>query len=192
MSYYREQLETYLKEIRLEPCRVLDVGGGEKRLQGRVKNIELCDYLVFDNNAEFNPDIFADINYYFKELHPEKRFDVVFCLEVMEYVFDPVTVHRNIFNFLKDAGVAYISYPTIYPLHNPPGIDYLRYSKNAIEKLLAEVGFQTWEITPRVATEGALFLQKFYTSEGMHPMKNTDEIYHIGYLVKCFKKGANL
>lgn len=113
--------------------------------------------------------------------------DVVLCFEVMEYVWSPLQAHKNINTLLKDSGVAYISYPTIYPLHNPPGIDYLRYSKNAIEKLLTEAGFSSWEITRRVATQGARDLGNFYLNEGMRPMRNTDQIYDIGYMVKAYK-----
>lgn len=150
-----------------------------------MRNWKVNRYYVLDNDAQYKPDFFADLNFDFT-FKPGK-FDIVFCLEVMEYIFNPVQAHLNIFHLVEQGGVAYISYPTIYPLHNPPKIDYLRYSKNAIEKLLAEAGFYTWEIIPRIATEGVNSLADFYRYEGMHLMKNTEEIFDIGYCVKAIK-----
>ncbi len=61
----------------------------------------------------------------------------------------------------------------------------MRYTKNAIEKLLEVSEFKKWKITPRVATKGRESLARFYAEEGMRAMKHTDDIYDIGYLVKA-------
>ena len=190
MSVYREQLETWLKSIDVKANSVLDVGGGQLLVKDRVKSWEVKDYKILDNDAQYKPDVFADINQPMTEELKQQciKFDVIFCLEVAEYLWNPLQAHQNLYGLLKDDGVVYISYPTIYPLHNPPLIDYIRYSKNVIKKLLTETGFSTWEITPRIATNGVNALHDFYVQEGMHPMKNTLEIYDIGYCVKCFKK----
>lgn len=191
MSLYREQLESWVSKIDVKADRLIDLGGGEKPIDRRVHSWDVKEYLIADNDAQYKPDLFIDVNHpmglaleYFNSA------DVVFCLEVAEYVWNPIQFHKNIFDLLKPEGVAYISYPTIYPLHNPPNIDYLRYSRHAIEKYLAEVGFETWEITPRVATNGLPHLNNFYQFEGMHPLRGSVEVYNIGYLVKAFKKGS--
>lgn len=186
MSYYRNQLEEWLKKIEVDVISVLDIGGGEKPVKDRVSFWKVNDYKIADNNTKNDLDYFYDINHR-NQLVAIVNFDVVFCLEVMEYVYDPVQAHLNISKALRPGGIAYISYPTIYPLHNPVGIDYLRYSKNAIEKYLGESGFKTWEITPRIATEGLESLNQFYRQEGMHPIRGTMDIYHIGYMVKAYK-----
>ena len=100
---------------------------------------------------------------------------------------NPFQAIENLASFLKEGGIAYISFPTIYPVHNPPSIDYLRYTKNGVEKLLKEGGFSTWEITPRIATNGVEALARFYSLEGMHPVKNDRVIFDIGYLCKVIK-----
>ena len=192
MSIYREQLEAWLKSIDVKVDSVLDVGGGQLPVKDRVRSWKVKDYKILDNDAQYKPDFFFDLNQPFdcwKDInkHYCASFDVIFCLEVMEYLWNPFEAHTTLYNLLKDGGVAYISYPTIYPLHNPPKIDYLRYTKNAIEKLLSEAGFSTWEITPRIATNGLEALHSFYVLEGMHPMKGTTEIFNIGYCVKAFK-----
>lgn len=191
-SLYRNQLEAWLRKIDIKAKSVLDIGGGQLPIYKRVKSWKVKEYAIIDNDIQYKPHIFADINYPFEDRKIEEplwaaKVDIVFCLEVMEYVFDPLTAHKNIFSILKDNGIAYISYPTLYPLHNPPKIDYLRYSKNAIKKLLTEVGFKTWEITPRIATAGRGALADFYSLERMRPMKGTAEIFDLGYMCKVFK-----
>ena len=187
-SLYRQQLEKWLKKIVVKTDRVLDVGGGQNPITKRVKSWDVEEYKIADNDIQFKPDIITDINYSASEADKEMaKFDIIFCLEVFEYIWNPLVAHENLFNFLKSDGIAYISYPTLYPLHNPLGIDYLRYTKNAIEKLLEVSGFKNWEITPRIATAGVEALSNFYSLERMRPIKGTGDIFHIGYLVKAFK-----
>jgi SAM-dependent methyltransferase len=190
-SLYREQLEQYVKKINVKCDFVLDVGGGQYPIKNRVNSWDVKKYKIFDNDKQYDPDYLVDLNFKLTlngwEVFPFGKVDVIFCLEVMEYIWRPFQAHENIFDLLKPGGIAYISYPTQYPLHNPPGADYLRYTKNAVEKYLAEVGFASWEITPRIATEGLNSLSDFYSHERMRAMKETNEIFDIGYLVKCYK-----
>lgn len=190
MSLYRNQLNEWLKYIDVLGGSVLDVGGGAWPARNAIRGCQAEKYHILDNDADFKPDIFHDLNQPFPIERLHDQYDVIFCLEVMEYIYDPMTAHRNLFNFLNGHGIVYISYPTIYPLHNPVGIDYLRYTKNAIEMLLGKNGFATWEITPRAATAGIDHLKNFYIEEGMRAMKNTMQIYDIGYMVKAYKRGG--
>lgn len=199
-SLYRQQLERWLKSINVKAKSVLDVGGAANPVKNRVGSWEVRDYIILDNDSEgpFDKETFItfDLNYPISETEGHHgavvtalkgRADIVFCLEVSEYLFNPLIAIRNLYDFLKPGGILYISFCSIYPLHNPPKIDYLRYTKNAVEKLLREAGFKTWEIIPRVATSGQEALAKFYSLEQMRLMKGTNEIFDIGYLVKCFK-----
>ena len=188
MSYYRNQLEAWLKEIIVIADKVIDVGGGSNPVKGRTKEWNVGEYYIWDNNAEgyFATKDEFDINdkcdYPLKE-----EANIVFCLEVFEYVYDPITALTNIYDMLCDDGIAYISFPAIYPIHNPQEIDYLRYTKRGIEKLLKEVGFKDWTIEPRIATMGKEALANFYSNEGMHPVKNDPVIFDIGYMVEAYK-----
>lgn len=187
MSFYRDQLNHWLKRINVDAQSVLDIGGGEGPTKEKVGSFKSEKYDILDYDNAYRPDIFADLNVPWTSNVLPRVYDITFCLEVMEYVYDPVQAHRNIASSLVSGGVAYISYPSIYPLHNPVGIDYLRYTKNAIEKLLSMADFVSWEITPRVATRGMGNLKDFYLNEGMRAMKNTMDIYHIGYMVKAIR-----
>ena len=184
MSYYRDQLEEWLRQISVDCHSVLDVGGGELPIKKRVRSFECKKYKILDIDHKYSPDYFRDMNYLIDDIN---EFDQLFCLEVFEYIWNPVHAMENLVYFLKDKGIAYISFPTIYPVHNPPGIDYMRYTKFGIERLLTIAGFNTWEITPRVATNGIKDLSSFYSQEAMHPMKNTSMIYDLGYMVKAIK-----
>ena len=189
-SLYRNQLEAWLKKIDIKCESCLDVGGGQYNISKRVNSFDVKEYRILDNDTQYKPDFFADLNYPLEETNINGyfySFDILFCLEVAEYIWSPLQFHRNLFSVLKPGGIAYISYPTLYPLHNPSGIDYLRYTKNAIEKLLSVVGFKKWEITPRVATSGREALSSFYSLEQMRPMKGTLEVFDIGYLVRAIK-----
>lgn len=185
MSYFREQLEEWLKRIDVKTEVVLDVGGLANPVEKRVRNWDVEEYRILDNGAEVvgTPDYFYDIN---NLIDLPRKFDIVFCLEVFEYLYNPVQAIENISSFVKPGGIAYISFPTIYPVHNPAKIDFLRYTKRGVEKLLEIGQFKTWEITPRIATAGIDLLAKFYSVEGMHPVKDK-VVYDIGYMVKAWK-----
>lgn len=45
-----------------------------------------------------------------------ETFDAVFSRMVLEHVRDPETVHRNVFRLLKDGGLAFHLFPTLYAL----------------------------------------------------------------------------
>lgn len=197
MSYYRTQLEDWLKTISVKTERVLDIGGASNPVRSRVKSWDVHDCAFFDNGAEeakvdYMPfDINLPLSQFegYTELDIKKnfKFDAVFCLEVFEYVWNPVQAIKNIYDLMNNDSVAYISFPSIYPVHQPINIDYLRYTRNVIEKYLNDVGFDDFTITPRVATAGRQELAAFYRSEGMHPVKGSDRPYDIGYLVKVRK-----
>lgn len=186
MSYYREQLERWLGQIEVKADRVLDIGGGANPVKNRVKSWDVKEYKILDNQAEPTKqkiDHLKDLN---KLIDLEEIFDIIFCLEVFEYIWNPAQAMENIASFLKEGGTTYISFPTIYPIHNPQEIDFLRYTKRGIKKLLEMVEFSRWDITPRVASEGRVLLAGFYAAEKMHPVKS-DIVYDIGYLVKAIK-----
>lgn len=203
MSYYRQQLENWLKRIRVNTDRVLDIGGASNPARGRVQTYQVDETVFFDNGAEEAKVEYMpfDINLPLEQLpayyvgnptidvkkNSVYNFNVVFCLEVFEYVWNPVQAIKNIYDLMSNDSVAYISFPSIYPVHNPVEIDSLRYTKNVIQKYLKDAGFTDFKITPRIATEGLHALREFYSKEGMHPVRGSDLPYDIGYLVEARK-----
>lgn len=200
MSLYREQLESWLKTIDVKADTVLDIGGSAYPVKGRVRSWDVREYVVADNNNEKGwhdkwrePDVHIDLNDCdagdFMARMEDAGYieypDVVFMLEVAEYLYRP-WLTAMFLNGITD--VVYSSWPAIYPVHNPKGSDYLRYTKEGIIKLFNEWDFEIKEIVPRKATKGRKALQEFYSLEGMRAVKNDDCIYDIGYMVKAVKK----
>ena len=188
MSFYRNFLEDWLSRIEVKADLVLDIGGASRPVKNRVRSWKVANYLILDKGIEEGDyDYFFDINEEVNDIILPGLADTVFCLELMEYVFDPITAHRNISNFLKPGGILYSSYPSIYPIHQPEEIDYLRYSKRAIEKYMQLAGFKILEITSRNSTAGTEDLSSFYMREGMHPVRKSELPFHLGYMVKAKK-----
>lgn len=187
-SNSRIQLENWLKNIDVGADLVLDIGGAQNPVKNRTKswNAKRYDILDLPNPHEWNakPDLQADIqeidfkSEYFKGL----EYDKVFCLEVSEYWFNPLQALRNIAGFLKKGGALYISFHFVYPVHNPDNLDYLRYTRWGVEKLLIGAGFKIIKTLPRVSKRPDM-LMDFYMKEGMKPNKNYRSHDEIGCLV---------
>ena len=114
------------------------------------------------------------------------HFDIAFCLEVMEYISNPWAAIGNIATVLKIDGLLYISFPFVYPQHNPVTNDYLRYTKAGAIKLLTDAGFKIIECVARVQ-QGPARIQEWYASEKMHPAKQGVDHNDIGYLITAKK-----
>ena len=191
MSFYREQLEGWLKTIDVKANRVLDVGGSANTIKGRTKSWDVKEYKILDNNNEKDwhdkwtePDYVYDICTRKPLFDPEElgKFDVIFCLEVAEYWTNANNAVANIYKLLRSGGFLYISFPSLYPCHNPLQQDRLRFTRSWIEWALQ--GYEEVEIIPRVATEGRAALADFYSLERMRAAK-TEDIFNIGYMAKC-------
>ncbi len=186
-STYRIQLEEYLKTLHLgEMGRVLDVGGIDMPIMPRLGSAEYKEYKILDidekadykwdlNNETYMKDIFGN----------EKQWDTIFCLEVFEYIYNPVLAIENLINWTKYGGNIYITFPFQYPKHNPIAIDYLRYTDTWIKKIFQEVYMcREVEIIPRPATFGKDMLRGYWSMERLHPAKNTETVYDMGYIVR--------
>ena len=174
-SNIRKQLEGWVKTIDIKGD-VLDVGG-----YARPRGYKILDYK--------GGDYIYDLNYPIDtEELPE--FDTILCLEVMEYIWNPVQAIWNIWGLLKTGGTLYISFHFLFPHHHPEDKDYLRYTKTGIKKLLEEVGgfkdcnarFEILEMIPKM-TVAPNSLEEFCRAESK-VYKNKEE---IGYLVKAIK-----
>jgi len=177
-SHFRMQLESWLKELEIKADFVLDIGGGQKPVKGRTKSWEVKEYKILD---------LPDWNLNNTWLYLDKKADIVFCLEVMEYIWQPNITISNLKNILKKDGILYISFPFIYPHHEPAETDYLRYTRWGVEKLLEETGFNILDIKSRKATKGYSGLLEFFIKEKMKMSRNFGDHDDTGYLIKAQK-----
>jgi hypothetical protein len=171
-------LEDWLKTIDVNVAAVADVGGRKLPVKDRVrswvaKRYDILDLPEYDLNQAWS---LKDI------------YNIVFCLEVFEYVYNPLQAMTNLYEMLKSGGELYASFQFIYPHHAPEGRDYLRYTRWGVEKLAKEAGFRSVEIRPRTF-HNQLFIFLLYFSEKMKGVhRNPDWIHREqGYLLRGIK-----
>lgn len=169
---------------------VLDVGGSQLPVRDRVKHSDETTFHLLDleyPHEGTKPAIVQDLNEVMNANSTAwaDRFDHAFCLEVSEYWWNPSNALRVIANMLKPGGKIHISFHFYYPVHNPPKLDYLRYTEAGAVRLLHEAGFSIERIVPRMATSGAMF--DFIRQERMRPAKDSN-ILEVGCLITAVKK----
>jgi SAM-dependent methyltransferase len=78
---------------------------------------------------------------------PEKTFDAVLCMNVLEHVLQPDACLREIYRVLKPRGVVYLLVPLFAREHQAPH-DYYRYTSYGINYLLKRIGFAVDYVRP--------------------------------------------
>lgn len=194
-SYYRLQLEEWLKTIYVDRSIVLDVGGSQYPVKNRTavwnpSKVDILD-LHCPHETKREPNVICDLNLsndigepkYQADENLFHKYDTAFCLEVTEYLWDPVQALKNIRYFLKDGGDLYISFPFLYPLHPPTGMDYMRYTKYGVVKLLYETGFTIVNQTPRVAHNKNILFDFFTADRYRSDRNDTESLFDTGSLI---------
>lgn len=173
-SYYRHQLEDFLKTLDVKADLVLDVGGGQKSIKGRTKSWDVKECQVLDL-----PEY--DLNLPFA--YPRQA-NVLFCLEVFEYLINPVVGMQNIANLLKKDGRAIITFAFVYPFHNEIEFDSLRYTETGVKRLTELVGLKVDKMTKRKTKTDTLV--RYYQEDGMKMAKHQDHNV-TGFILEAIK-----
>lgn len=179
MSYYRQQLEEYLSKLDVEADLVYDIGGSQGEVKDRVKSWNVKNYKVLDLPKW---DVESKNFYTWQNI---KKADVVFCLEVFEYLIDPIQSLVNIKRALKEGGRAYITFQFVYPHHNELEMDSLRYTEYGIKRLAKKTGLIIKKIDYRVDKSGVL--KSFYSIDGMRSAKQYANHDVTGFIVEFTK-----
>lgn len=198
MSYTRIALDNWLKAVDVNAERVLDVGGSRFPIEGRTKSWNVKEYKILDlevpHECRQTPDIVMDLNEeqdWFGVITDKsvidsfQKFDVVFCIEISEYLWNPVQALQNICTLLKQNGILYLSTHFVYPVHDPSEDDYLRYTRAGIAKLLEKTGFKIEEIKMRPALSREMI--DFYGEQRMRASKHYKFHSEVGHLIKARK-----
>src|SRR3990167_4303683 len=176
MSFGRKQLEAWLKTIEVSGS-IIDAGGFVLPLvPNRVKTWNVTDCKILDINP--SADIVCDLN--LPHVNMDWNVNNLFCLETMQFLWNPIQALKTFRHYLKRGGNLYISFHFIYP--EMKGTDHLRYTKQGVERLLKEADFQIVSITPMEAADSAK-LTAFWESQSK-VIKHPDE---IGWLVHAIK-----
>lgn len=191
-SLYRQAVNEYLKNRSYKADQVLDVGGGDTSIT-KFTTIEANRIVVLDADPQYKPAFVHDLNNF---SHPEQifasernpRFDLIFCMHVFEYIWNPYVAMANLHNWLPENGRLVVNFPFLYPLHNPVGIDYLRYTHEWVQKMFHEVyKFKDINVTILQASRGDSDLMRFWSNEQMHYRRGDDSWKEIGCIVEARK-----
>lgn len=195
-SYYRQQLEDWLKHVDAKADRVLDVGGAQLPVCGRLKSFSAERYDILDlpephkKDATVREYLRFDLNVPLPSDIEVEPYDLVFCLEVMEYLWNPVVALANLAALTAPGGTLYVTFPFVYPAHEPVAEDRLRYTLAGAHKLLEVTGFEVEETIARY-TAGSRATQRpltsFYSGEGMRMASGPDH-EEVGYIIKATRK----
>lgn len=190
MSNYRTQINKYLSNQEITANSILAIGI-EQDDKKMFKSVNCQEWVTLDYDPALNPDICHDIN---KPLMDDdgdikidhkyfEHFDVVIALNLFDYIWDPMQAHDNFYNLLKNDGILITNYPFVYPMHKPKGIDYLRFTPDAVNLYLKKSYFKILE---RVDILGNELLLDFYQLDGMHKLPEVDHRL-IGMIIKAKK-----
>jgi SAM-dependent methyltransferase len=174
------------------------VGGSQLPVKDRVNSWDVKEYKIADlkkpHECKQKPDYIIDLN---RCPHCENKsklkpkiWDIVFCLEVMEYIHNPWWAIKNCRALLKKGGILYITFPTFYPIHNPLGEDCLRYTVFGIEKLFNDHNLEIVDREIRRLDLAAYdHLQACWAIDKMRPSKELEFEEHLasGYIYKAKK-----
>lgn len=201
-SSYRMELDKWLSQLEVEANRVLDIGGSQLPVKDRTKSWDVKEYLIGDlpepHVGSPKPDIEMDIQTYMANI-PNTEFsdgeivyenklyewaDTIFCLEVFDYVYDPMNAFLNIKKLLKKNGTAWVTFPSVYPLHQPVEDDALRYMPGGIKKLAQAVDLEIVQMISRRPETNKW--QEFFYAERMRGAKHQDHNF-TGWIVELRK-----
>lgn len=207
MSYYRQQLEDWLKTLDVKCHTVLDIGGAQGEVKSRVKSWDVKRYWIgdtqsqvgklarnsknYDENYTETKYVVMDMNYpntdavhsgYYDDIAP----NIIFCLEVFEYLYNPLIAMKNMEQCLVTHGKIYATFPFVYPHHNELELDSLRYTETGIKRLAEAAGLCVTNTWYRRDKSG--LLQSFYATDGMRMAKQYPNHDVTGFIVEFKKK----
>lgn len=186
-SSYRLELDRWLSQLDVKADLVLDIGGAQLPVRGRTKSWDVVEYLIADlpepHVGSPQPDIELDMNYVTHQI-VFQTYDLIFCLEVFDYVFDPIAAMNNISLRLQEGGTAWVTFPSFYPTHQPIEDDALRYMEGGIKKLASAAGLTIKQMIKRKPETDTL--ERFYRAERMRAAKHYDHSF-TGFIVEFTK-----
>ena len=187
-SSYRLELEKWLKGLDVKADRVLDIGGAQNPVKGRTRSWDVKEYLIADlpnpHEDSPQPDIEMDLNTTPLMSDNFGEYDLIFCLEVSEYIFNPLDAFRRINSLLCSHGTTWITFASFYPMHQPIEDDALRYMPGGIRKLAQVAGLEIVQMIPRRPETGAL--HQFFSVERLRAAKHEDHNF-LGWIVELRK-----
>jgi len=121
------KLRNFAKTV--QNANILEVGCGTNSYAKYFPN---SHFLATDIVETSQTDEVADV---MNLQYPDKSFDVVLCLSILEHLPNPQNAIGEIYRVLRENGVAVFYVPFFYPLHDLPN-DYWRFTESGCYELL--------------------------------------------------------
>lgn len=126
------------------PCGgiVLDYGSGDcpykELLLTKFNKYIAADYEITNRHHSKRPDVYIEDN----GLNiPSASIDCVVITEVLEHIFEPKVVLRELHRILKPGGIIIGTVPFIVSEHEEPH-DFYRYTYFCLKRLFEDIGFE--------------------------------------------------
>lgn len=135
------EIKKLASQINKENINILEIGCGGKSYK---KFFPKSEWITTDINETEDSDEIADVT----QLRYEKNsFDVVFCISVLEHVFEYEKAISEMHRVLKKNGMLVLQMPFAYPIHDAPN-DFWRFTSFSFKKILS--AFTNVKIKPLV------------------------------------------
>ena len=155
--FVRKDLHAVVRDLSREVSgTVLDLGCGSKPYRSFF---EASLYVGMDVAQSGHDHTRESIDVYYNgKVFPfsDNTFDSLVCFEVLEHVFEPKILLKEIYRVLKPGGLLLLTAPFSWDEHEQP-YDYARYSSFAVKYLLEQHGFTVTEHKKIMSDSGILF-----------------------------------
>lgn len=124
--------------LRIDGARGDKVNAQNVKLFGKYLSDAKVQYKVTDYTDKYHPDFVEDIH---RLSFGDGSIDALFCLAVLEHVYDPKKAAEELVRVLKKGGEGFLYVPWMYRYHaniTEDYKDYFRYSKDGISYLFRE------------------------------------------------------
>jgi SAM-dependent methyltransferase len=138
---YQHAIEKYVKG------RLVDLGCGKAPLYGLYRSrVTAVICIDWTGSIHGNPhiDIEADLNASFPLA--DSSADTILCTDVLEHIREPSSFLHEIARVLAPSGIAIITVPFMYWLHEEPD-DHFRYTRHRLRAFCEELGLRVLELT---------------------------------------------
>jgi SAM-dependent methyltransferase len=184
-SSYRLELDRWISQLDVDAESVLDLGGSQLPAKGRTKSWNVSSYKIADLPQPHVGSPAPDIEFNLEEdIWNGAQFDLIFCLEVFDYIVQPDAALINIWLALKEGGRAWVSFPFLYPTHQPLEAEGLRYTENSIYRLAELAGLKVEQVIRRRPETNAI--EMLWRGERMRAAKGYDHNV-TGWIVELSK-----
>jgi len=168
-------LKEWSNVIPLLKGKCLDIGCGNRAMEEIIKPY-ISKYIGLDHPDTLHNKRKADVLGSAHKLPFKNRiFDSIICSAVLEHLEEPDKSIFEMNRILKNKGIAIVSVPLFWHLHEEPR-DFYRYTKYGLKYLFKKNGFEIVELKPMsgfwvtFAQEFVYYIQKFRRWGKINPL----------------------